>query len=1063
MTERDLFEAALDLPSENRAGYLAGVCGDDAALRQRLEGLLNKHGRAGGFLEQPAGSSVATVAERSISEEPGTLIGNYKLLEQIGEGGFGVVFMAEQRHPVHRKVALKVVKPGMDTRQVIARFEAERQALALMDHPNIASVFDGGETAGGRPYFVMELVRGIPITDFCNQGCLTIDERLELFLNVCQAMQHAHQKGIIHRDLKPSNVLVTLQDGAPLVKVIDFGIAKALGQRLTDKTVFTGFAQMIGTPLYMSPEQAALSNVDVDTRSDVYSLGVLLYDLLTGTTPFEEERFKDAGYDEIRHIIREEEPPRPSVRISTLGETATLLSSQRRSEPRRLSHLCRGELDWIVMKCLDKDRNRRYETTSALAADVRSYLNDERVQACPPSAWYKFRKFARRQKRALAMAACLLLALAGMAGGMGWAARDRLAREEALDLAVERTLAETGPLIEKGNWPEALTMVQQADKLLASAGRTARPPRLLQLGKELSMADRLEDICREPNRRTYPMVSGGEGAEPKAQADSSDAQQAARIACAFREFGIDVEVLDPAQAAERISRTTIRQALIKALDQWAIMCQRDPGSENSLWKKLVEIARQSDPDLRRNQFRQALLKRDRAALEKLAEDVLAGAVPPPATVYLLAHVLRGLGAGDKAMAVLRKAYWVHPEDFWLNEALGSFSRNDYHRYDDALHYYRVAIALRPRNLRMHLEVADLWLQKGAMDEAIAAYSRMVELAPGNEWGFRSRAVAYHRSHQYENAIADYKKAIDLHTGHGWVAASLGMLLLHHKHDERGAIESFRKAIELDPNLVKAYQYLGWLLVKHKHDYEGAIPCFRKAIDLDPRDAWSHRCLCRAYVTLGQWAKAAAAYTPWLELNPDDRMSWYMAAALRLHTGDVPGYRQACGEMLTRFGKTGATVDAEQTAKTCLLAPEAVNDFEAVRKLADLAATKNSSDRWILLTKALAEYRAGQWSTAVKWLQRVAPKDAGDSLDSTAFALLAMAQQRQGHSREARASLDQAQAILAHKLPKPERQERYGGDWHNWLRNQILCREAESLLGSKDKKTSDRDTLEEASD
>jgi tetratricopeptide (TPR) repeat protein len=329
----------------------------------------------------------------------------------------GVVFIAEQQEPIRRKVALKVLKPGMDTRPVIARFEAERQALAIMDHPNIATVLDGGQTATARPYFVMELVRGVPITDYCDQGQLTPRERLELFLHVCQAVQHAHQKGIIHRDLKPSNVLVTLHDETPLVKVIDFGIAKALGQQLTDKTLFTGFAQMIGTPLYMSPEQAALSNVDVDTRSDIYSLGVLLYELLTGTTPFEKERFKEVGYDEIRRIIREEEPPKPSTRISTLGQAASTASANRRSDPRKLSQLCRGELDWIVMKALEKDRTRRYESASALAADVERYLKDEPVLACPPSAWYRFRKFARRNKGALATAALLgvilVLALVG--------------------------------------------------------------------------------------------------------------------------------------------------------------------------------------------------------------------------------------------------------------------------------------------------------------------------------------------------------------------------------------------------------------------------------------------------------------------------------------------------------------------------------------------------------------------------------------------------------------------------------------------------------------------------
>src|SRR5262245_7453704 len=401
---KSIFGKAMDLQSPaERAAYLEQACGDNARLREEVESLLIVGHEAGGFFEGLGLASAVTHAD-PVLERPGTVIGPYKLLEPIGEGGFGVVFLAEQQNPIRRQVALKVIKPGMDTRQVIARFEAERQALALMDHANIAKVLDAGQTGSGRPYFVMDLVKGLPITDYCDQGQLAPNERLGLFVAVCQAVQHAHQKGIIHRDIKPSNVLITLHDGTPLVKVIDFGIAKALGQQLTDKTLFTGFAQLLGTPLYMSPEQAALSNVDVDTRSDIYSLGVLLYELLTGTTPFDKDRFKEAGYDDIRRIIREEEPPRPSTRISTLGQAATTLSTQRQSDRKRLSRLFRGELDWIVMKCLEKDRNRRYETASALAADVQRYLNDEPVQACPPSALYRLRKFAWLHKAGLAAA-----------------------------------------------------------------------------------------------------------------------------------------------------------------------------------------------------------------------------------------------------------------------------------------------------------------------------------------------------------------------------------------------------------------------------------------------------------------------------------------------------------------------------------------------------------------------------------------------------------------------------------------------------------------------------------
>src|SRR5437899_8654542 len=432
---RELFLHAVGkLPPEQWAGYVAESCGSDAELEQQVGRLLQVHREAGSFLDRPAAALGTTGVFRPVPgkeaaavllrELPGTVIGPYKLLQQIGEGGMGTVFMAEQTQPVQRKAALKVIKPGMDTRQVSARFEAERQPLAMMDHVNIARVLDAGATESGRPYFVMELVHGVPITKYCDDNRLTPRERLDLFVPVCQAIQHAHQKGIIHRDIKPSNVMITLYDGKPVPKVIDFGVAKATEQKLTERTLFTQYGTMVGTLEYMSPEQAEMSALGVDTRSDIFSLGVLLYELLTGSTPLSHKRVREAAYGELLRMIREEEPPKPSTRLSEAGAALASISAQRHMEPANLTKLVRGELDWIVMKTLEKDRNRRYETASGFAADLQRYLADEQVQACPPSAAYRLRKFARRNKAGLAVAALVLLLLVLVGSGVGCAVRD---------------------------------------------------------------------------------------------------------------------------------------------------------------------------------------------------------------------------------------------------------------------------------------------------------------------------------------------------------------------------------------------------------------------------------------------------------------------------------------------------------------------------------------------------------------------------------------------------------------------------------------------------------------
>jgi eukaryotic-like serine/threonine-protein kinase len=428
-----------------------------------------------------AGPTEDIPAPRRITEGPGTRIGPYKLLQPIGEGGMGVVYMAEQEKPIRRRVALKVIKAGMDTDQVVARFEAERQALALMDHPNIARVLDAGATESGRPFFVMELVHGIPITEYCDQARLTPRQRLELFVPVCQAIQHAHQKGIIHRDLKPSNVLVTLHDGRPVPKVIDFGVAKAISQRLTERTMFTQFGAVIGTLEYMSPEQAEWSGLDIDTRSDIYTLGILLYELLTGTTPLERAKLHQAGYAEILRRIKEEEPPKPSTRLSASQPALASIAARRRTEPAKLTRLVRGELDWIVLKALENDRTRRYETANELARDIERYLHDEPVEACPPSAMYRLRKLARKHRAAMATLA-------------GFAAVILIAAIVSTLLAIRATTAERLASRRLTESEEARRQAEAVSRRLVEMFRRTDP---ILDGRQLKVVDLLDQTTRD--------------------------------------------------------------------------------------------------------------------------------------------------------------------------------------------------------------------------------------------------------------------------------------------------------------------------------------------------------------------------------------------------------------------------------------------------------------------------------------------------------------------------------------------------------------------------------------
>jgi serine/threonine protein kinase/Flp pilus assembly protein TadD len=908
MDEETIFLEALQRPTPaERMAYLSQACAGNVKLRHDVERLLAAHVAADGFLDTaPFGPSV----DRPLAEAPGTVIGPYRLLEQIGEGGFGVVFMAEQLQPLRRKVALKVLKPGMDTRQVVARFEAERQALALMDHPHIARVFDGGETASGRPYFVMELVNGIPITEYADQCQLTLNLRLELFLAVCQAVQHAHQKGIIHRDLKPSNVLVTLHDGTPVVKVIDFGIAKATGQQLTDKTLFTNFAQLIGTPLYMSPEQAALSGLDVDTRCDIYCLGVLLYELLTCTTPFEKERFQHAGFDEICRIIREEDPPRPSTRLSALRQSAAGAPAYSERVVKRLGHLFRSELDWIVMKCLEKDRNRRYESAAGLARDVERYLRDEPVQACPPSRWYRCRKFARRHKRELATTGLVgilaLVALGGIAGSLGWAARDRAAHLAVTNASARVALSEAQQLMDRKKWPEALEAAKRASGILAGEGSGALRARATNLRHELTMVLRLDEI-------RLPFWVG-----PR-ERDGESSGRAQAYASAFRQYGIDVLTLEPQQVAARIRARPIRLELTVALYEWAREERFSQQSNDASWKRLAAIARATEPDAWRNRVWDAWDRSD--LLEKLASSPEVRD-QPARTLSLLGQVMSSTsGDSMRNIRVLQLAQQRYPDDFTINFQLGWAYQCGVNNNREAIRFYSVALALRPANIPTHLVLGDCLREDGRLGEAAAVYVRGIALERDAQLVERipRLVTAYRDSGNLEQAAAFLAELLDLgpldrvstRQTRDLLAETVNRCYfdigprLGSAGREAEALRIFNKLLERVPRNATLLNNLAWFLATCRdpnfRNPDRSVELARKAVRLDPRSQANWNTLGAASYRAGDPQAALEALRKSMDLGKGgNSYDWLFVAMAESRLGHKDEarrwYEKALAEM-----------------------------------------------------------------------------------------------------------------------------------------------------------------------